>query len=73
MGISLRKRRSAVPTVALLRWIAIADPVRRRQHVRPGVLIRQWIEQQRDAAEAADAVDLPARVERLEAQSSATR
>ncbi len=48
---------------------SLLDWVRRRaaaQHVRPSVLIRQWIEQQRDAAEAADAGDLPARVERLE-------
>jgi hypothetical protein len=36
------------------------------QHVRPSVLIRQWIEQQRDAAETPDAGDLAGRVERLE-------
>jgi hypothetical protein len=36
------------------------------QHVRPSVLIRQWIEQRRDAAEAEGAADLAARVERLE-------
>lgn len=34
-----------------------------RQHVRPSVLIRQWIERQRDAEEAED---LAARVARLE-------
>jgi len=36
------------------------------QHVRPSVLIRQWIEQHRDTAEAQGAGDLAARVERLE-------
>ena len=48
---------------------SLLDWVRHRaatQHVRPSVLIRQWIEQQRDAAEAEDARDLAARVERLE-------
>ena len=36
------------------------------QHVRPSVLIRQWIEQHRDAAEAQGTGDLATRVERLE-------
>lgn len=36
------------------------------QHVRPSVLIRLWIEQHRDAAEAEGPGDLAARVERLE-------
>lgn len=48
---------------------SLLDWVRHRaaaQHVRPSVLIRQWIEQHRDAAAAEDAGDLAARVERLE-------
>jgi hypothetical protein len=48
---------------------SLLDWVRRRaaaEHVRPSVLIRQWIEQQRDIAEAEDTGDLAARVERLE-------
>ena len=48
---------------------SLLDWVRHRaaaEHVRPSVLIRQWIEQHRDAAEAEDAGDLAARVERLE-------
>ncbi len=48
---------------------SLLDWVRQRataQHVRPSVLIRQWIEQQRDAAGAAGTGDLAARVERLE-------
>jgi Arc/MetJ-type ribon-helix-helix transcriptional regulator len=48
---------------------SLLDWVRRRaaaQHVRPSVLIRQWIEQHRDAAEAESEGDLAARVERLE-------
>jgi hypothetical protein len=48
---------------------SLLDWVRQRaaaQHVRPSVLIRQWIEQHRDAAEAEGAGDLAARVERLE-------
>lgn len=48
---------------------SLLDWVRQRaaaQHVRPSVLIRQWIEQRRDAAETEDAGDLAARVERLE-------
>jgi len=36
------------------------------QHVRPSVLIRQWIEQHRDTADAEGPGDLAARVERLE-------
>ena len=36
------------------------------QYVRPSVLIRQWIEQHRDAAETEGEGDLAARVERLE-------
>lgn len=48
---------------------SLLDWVRHRadaQHVRPSVLIRQWIEQQRDAAETEGAGDLATRVERLE-------
>ena len=48
---------------------SVLDWVRRSaaaQHVRPSVLIRQWIEQHRDAAETDDPVSLAARVERLE-------
>jgi len=47
---------------------SLLDWVRHRtaaEHVRPSVLIRQWIEQHRDAAEAGGAGDLAARVERL--------
>jgi hypothetical protein len=36
------------------------------QHVRPSVLIRQWIEQRRDEDRTESAADLLARVERLE-------
>lgn len=36
------------------------------QHVRPSGLIRQWIEQRRDAGGAAGVEDLTARLERLE-------
>ncbi len=45
------------------------DWIRQRaaaQHVRPSVLIRQWIEQQRDEDGTETAGDLLARVERLE-------
>lgn len=48
---------------------SLLDWVRQRaatEHVRPSVLIRQWIEQRRDAAETEDAGSLAARVERLE-------
>ncbi len=48
---------------------SLLDWVRHRaaaEHVRPSVLIRQWIEQHRDAAGTQDAGDLAARVERLE-------
>jgi len=48
---------------------SLLDWIRHRaaaQHVRPSVLIRQWIQQHRDAAEAEGAGDLAARVERLE-------
>ncbi len=48
---------------SLLNWVRHRAAA---QHVRPSVLIRQWIEQHRDAAEAEDAGDLAARVERLE-------
>jgi hypothetical protein len=48
---------------SLLDWVRRSAAV---QHVRPSVLIRQWIEQQRDAAETPDAGDLAGRVERLE-------
>lgn len=36
------------------------------QHVRPSVLVRQWIEQRRAAGGAAGVEDLTARVQRLE-------
>jgi len=48
---------------------SLLDWVRHRaaaQHVRPSALIRQWIEQRRDASETEDAGNLAARVERLE-------
>ena len=48
---------------------SLLDWVRQRaaaQHVRPSVLIRQWIEQRRDTSEIEDAGDLTARVDRLE-------
>jgi len=48
---------------------SLLDWVRRNaaaQHVRPSVLIRQWIEQHRDATEPEGPADLTARVERLE-------
>ena len=48
---------------------SLLDWVRQRaaaQHVRPSVLIRQWIEQQRDQGGTDSAGDLMARVERLE-------
>ncbi len=48
---------------------SLLDWVRQRaaaQHVRPSVLIRQWIEQQRDEDGPEAAGDLLARVERLE-------
>ncbi len=48
---------------SLLDWVRHRAAV---EHVRPSVLIRQWIEQHRDAAGAQDAGDLAARVERLE-------
>ena len=48
---------------SLLDWVRRSAAA---QHVRPSVLIRQWIEQQRDAAEAEGAGDLAGRVERLE-------
>ena len=48
---------------SLLEWVRSNAAA---QHVRPSVLIRQWIEQQRDAAEAEGAGDLAGRVERLE-------
>lgn len=37
-----------------------------RQHVRSSVLIRQWLEQQRDADASGQTSDLATRVERLE-------
>lgn len=37
-----------------------------RQHVRSSALIRQWLEQQRDADASGSTNDLEARVERLE-------
>jgi Arc/MetJ-type ribon-helix-helix transcriptional regulator len=48
---------------------SLLDWIRQRaaaQHVRPSVLIRQWIEQQRDEDGTETAEDLLARVERLE-------
>ena len=48
---------------------SLLDWIRQRaaaQHVRPSVLIRQWIEQQRDEDGTETAGDLLARVERLE-------
>lgn len=48
---------------------SLLDWVRERaaaQHVRPSVLIRQWIEQRRDVGDASDAAELATRVERLE-------
>jgi hypothetical protein len=48
---------------------SLLDWVRQRataQHVRPSVLIRQWIEQRRDADGEPGTGDLAARVERLE-------
>jgi hypothetical protein len=48
---------------SLLDWVRLRAA---SEHVRPSVLIRQWIEQHRDAAEAEGAGDLAARVERLE-------
>jgi hypothetical protein len=48
---------------SLLDWVRRSAAA---QHVRPSVLIRQWIEQHRDAAETEDTAGLAARVERLE-------
>ncbi len=48
---------------SLLDWVRRSAAT---QHVRPSVLIRQWIEQHRDAAGAQETGDLAARVERLE-------
>jgi len=48
---------------SLLDWVRHAAAA---QHVRPSVLIRQWIEQHRDADETEGAGDLAGRVERLE-------
>jgi Arc/MetJ-type ribon-helix-helix transcriptional regulator len=48
---------------------SLLDWVRQRataQHVRPSVLIRQWIEQRRDEDGTESTGDLLARVERLE-------
>ncbi|MGH9071144.1 MAG: hypothetical protein ACRDX8_08285 [Acidimicrobiales bacterium] len=48
---------------------SLLDWVRERatdQHVRPSVLIRQWVEQRRDADGGAGVEDLALRVERLE-------
>jgi hypothetical protein len=48
---------------------SLLDWVRQRaaaQHVRPSVLIRQWIEQRRDKDGTESTGDLLARVERLE-------
>jgi hypothetical protein len=48
---------------SLLDWVRRSAAA---QHVRPSVLIRQWIEQHRDATETEHTADLAARVERLE-------
>lgn len=48
---------------SLLDWVRGQAASR---HVRPSVLIRQWLEQQRDADTAGGAEDLAARVARLE-------
>ncbi|MGH9063853.1 MAG: hypothetical protein ACRD0L_07790 [Acidimicrobiales bacterium] len=48
---------------------SLLDWVRERaadQHVRPSVLIRQWVEQRREAGGGAGIEDLASRVERLE-------
>ncbi|UNX54859.1 hypothetical protein MF406_00720 [Georgenia sp. TF02-10] len=48
---------------------SLLDWVRERaatEHVRPSALIRQWIEQRRDAGNAVDVGDLAARLDRLE-------
>ena len=48
---------------------SLLDWVRERaveQHVRPSVLIRQWLEQRRDAARGVGMEELATRVERLE-------
>lgn len=48
---------------------SLLDWVRGRasdQHVRPSVLIRQWVEERRDAGGGAGIEELVARVERLE-------
>ncbi|MHB1536012.1 MAG: hypothetical protein ACYC1D_15660 [Acidimicrobiales bacterium] len=48
---------------------SLLDWVRERaseQHVRPSVLVRQWVEQRRDAGGGAAVEDLAVRVERLE-------
>ena len=48
---------------SLLDWVREQSAA---QHVRPSGLIRQWIEQRRDAGGAAGIEDLAARPERLE-------
>lgn len=48
---------------SLLDWVRAQAAA---QHVRPSVLIRQWIEQCRDAGGASGLEDLSARVQRLE-------
>jgi hypothetical protein len=48
---------------SLLDWVRAQATA---QHVRPSVLIRQWIEQRRDAGGASGVEDLAARVQRLE-------
>lgn len=48
---------------------SLLDWVRERaaaEHVRPSVLIRQWIEQRRDAGGVAEVDDLAVRLDRLE-------
>jgi len=48
---------------------SLLDWVRERadeQHVRPSVVIRQWLEQRRDAGGAASAEDFVVRIGRLE-------
>lgn len=48
---------------SLLDWVRAQAAA---QHVRPSGLIRQWIEQRRDAGDAIGVEDLAERLERLE-------
>lgn len=51
-----------LPT-SLLDWVRARAAA---EHVRPSALIRQWLEQRREAEPGTDAADLAARVARLE-------